>query len=58
VKVEVIEQLPLPTNVKGIHSFLGHARFFEDSFRISLRLVDPHTFSSQRCFIPLHGRVL
>jgi hypothetical protein len=24
-KIEVIEQLPLPTNVKGIHSFLGHA---------------------------------
>jgi hypothetical protein len=25
VKVEVIEQLPPPTKVKGIHSFLGHA---------------------------------
>jgi hypothetical protein len=24
-KIEVIEQLPLPTNVKGVHSFLGHA---------------------------------
>jgi hypothetical protein len=24
-KIEVIEQLPLPTNVKGIHSFMGHA---------------------------------
>jgi hypothetical protein len=23
--IEAIEQLPLPTNVKGIHSFLGHA---------------------------------
>jgi hypothetical protein len=28
VMIEVIEQLPLPTNVKGIHSFLGHARFY------------------------------
>jgi hypothetical protein len=28
VKIEVIEQLPSPTNVKGIHSFLGHARFY------------------------------
>jgi hypothetical protein len=28
-KVEVIEQLPPPTNVKGIYSFLGHARFYQ-----------------------------
>jgi hypothetical protein len=28
VKIEVIEQLPPPTNVKGIHSFLGHAQFY------------------------------
>jgi hypothetical protein len=27
-KIEVIEQLPPPTNVKGIHSFLGDARFY------------------------------
>ena len=26
-KIEVIEQLPSPVNVKGIHSFLGHAGF-------------------------------
>jgi hypothetical protein len=26
-KIEVIEQLPPPTNVKGIHSFLEHAGF-------------------------------
>jgi hypothetical protein len=28
VKIEVIEKLPPPTNVKGIHSFLGHAGFY------------------------------
>jgi hypothetical protein len=28
VKIEVIEQLPPPTNVYGIHSFLGHAGFY------------------------------
>jgi hypothetical protein len=28
VKIEVIEQLSPPTNVKGIHSFLGHAGFY------------------------------
>jgi hypothetical protein len=27
-KIEIIEQLPPPTNVKGIHSFLGHAGFY------------------------------
>jgi hypothetical protein len=27
-KIEVIEQLPPPTNVKGIHSFVRHARFY------------------------------
>jgi hypothetical protein len=27
-KIEVIEQLPPPTNVKGIRSFVRHARFY------------------------------
>jgi hypothetical protein len=27
-KIEIIEQLPPPTIVKGIRSFLGHARFY------------------------------
>ena len=27
-KIEVIEQFPPPINVKGIRSFLGHARFY------------------------------
>jgi hypothetical protein len=27
-KIGVIEQLLSPTNVKGIRSFLGHARFY------------------------------
>jgi hypothetical protein len=27
-KIEAIKQLPPPTNVKGIHSFLGHAGFY------------------------------
>jgi hypothetical protein len=29
VKIEVIEQLPPPTNMKGICSFLGHAGFYQ-----------------------------
>ena len=28
-KIEVIEQLPPPINVKGIRSFLGHAGFYQ-----------------------------
>jgi hypothetical protein len=28
-KIEVIEKLPPPVNVKGIHSFLGHAGFYQ-----------------------------
>jgi hypothetical protein len=27
-KIEMIEQLPPPTNVKAIHSFLGHVGFY------------------------------
>ena len=27
-KIEVIEKLEIPTNVKGIRSFLGHAGFY------------------------------
>ena len=27
-KIEVIEQLPLPVNIKGIRSFLGHVEFY------------------------------
>jgi hypothetical protein len=27
-KIEVIEQLPPPMNVKGIRSFLGHVGFY------------------------------
>ena len=27
-EIEVIEQLPPPINIRGIHSFLGHAKFY------------------------------
>jgi hypothetical protein len=33
MKIMVIEQLPPPTNVKGIHHFLGHARFYRRSIQ-------------------------
>ena len=40
VKIEVIEQLPPPINVKGIRSFLGHADSIEGSSQTSPRLLD------------------
>ncbi|KAL4388732.1 hypothetical protein GQ457_09G016560 [Hibiscus cannabinus] len=39
-KVEVIEKLPPPKNVKGIRSFLGHAGFYRSAFEeLKLRLI-------------------
>jgi hypothetical protein len=29
MKIDMIEQLPPPTNVKGIHIFLGHVGFYQ-----------------------------
>ncbi len=28
-KIDVIDQLPPPMNIKGIHSFMGHAGFHQ-----------------------------
>jgi hypothetical protein len=42
-KIEVIEQLPLPTNVKGIHSFLGHAGFYRRFIQNFSQIAQPLT---------------
>ena len=43
-KVEAIEKMPCPKDIKGIHSFLGHAgfyrRFIKDFSRISRPLTN------------------
>ena len=40
-KIDVIEKLPPPLNVKGVRSFLGHAGFYRRSSRNSRRLQNP-----------------
>jgi hypothetical protein len=42
-KIEVIEQLPPPTNVKGIHSFLGHAGFYRRFIKNFFQITRPLT---------------
>ena len=44
-KIEVIEQLPPPINVKGIRSFLGHAGFYQRFIANFPRLLDPSQVS-------------
>nr|GEW04912.1 hypothetical protein [Tanacetum cinerariifolium] len=40
-KIEVISKLPHPTTVKGIHSFLGHARFYRRFIKDFLKISRP-----------------
>ena len=58
-KIEVIEQLPPPTNVKGVHSFWDMQGSTEDLFRTSLRFLGlslifwpkmPHSSSMKSVF--------
>lgn len=39
-KVKVIVRMPPPTSVKGIKSFLGHARFYHRFIEVFLKLSD------------------
>ena len=42
-KIEVIEKLPPPVNVKGIRSFLGHAGFHRRFIKIFSHIARPLT---------------
>ena len=42
-KMEIIEQLPPPTNVKGVRSFLGHAGFYRRFIKDFSRIARPLT---------------
>ncbi|XP_061344873.1 uncharacterized mitochondrial protein AtMg00860-like [Gastrolobium bilobum] len=40
-KISVIEKLPLPSNVKGIRSFLGHAGFYRRFIKDFSKIAKP-----------------
>ena len=42
-KIEIIEQLPPPTNVKGVRSFLGHAGFYRHFIKDVSHIARPLT---------------
>ena len=42
-KIEVIEQLPPPMNVKGVRSFLGHSGFYRRFIKDFSRIAQPLT---------------
>jgi len=42
-KIEVIEHLPLPNNIEGIRSFLGHAGFYRRFIKYFLFIAIPLT---------------
>jgi hypothetical protein len=52
-KIEVIEQLPPPTNVKGIHNFLGHARFYQRIIQNFSQIAQPlmHLLAKDGSFV-------
>ena len=49
-QIEVIEQLPPPVNVKGIHSFLGHAGFYRRFIKDFSQIANP----SRACWLKMH----
>jgi hypothetical protein len=53
VKIEVIEQLAPPTNVKGIRSFLGHVGFYRRFIQNFSQIARPltHLLAKDASFI-------
>ena len=42
-KIEVIKQLPPPINIRGVHSFLGHAGFYHHFINYFSHIARPLT---------------
>jgi len=42
-KIEVIDKLPPPTNVKGVRSFLGHVGFYRRFIKDFSKITQPLT---------------
>ena len=49
-KVDAIENMPSPTDIKGIHSFLGHASFIGDLSKTFLKFLGPLQIFYKRMF--------
>jgi hypothetical protein len=47
-KVEMVEQLPLPTDVKSLRSFLGHAGFYGRFIKDFSKIIKPLTHHLQK----------
>ena len=50
-KIESIERMPYPRDIKGIRSFLGHAGFYRGLSRTFLRPRDPLPIFSRRMLL-------
>ena len=49
-KVDAIEKMPCPKDIKGIRSFLGHACFYRRFIKDFSKISRPLTFSCKRIF--------
>ena len=49
-KVDAIEKIPCPEDIKGIRSFLGHAGFYRRFIKISLRSLGPLPIFCKKMF--------
>jgi hypothetical protein len=50
-KVEAVEKLPPPTDIKSLRSFLGHARFYRRFIKDFLKITKPLTNLLQK-YVP------
>ena len=49
-KVDAIEKMPCPTDIKGIRSFLGQAGYYKSLLKTSLRFLGLSPISCKKIF--------